>query len=689
MRTSHSGIRHLLGSGALRLMAAGAVIVCASAFAPAYATGHERALPEYVPLWTLPPEVGGTDTADLGPAPTGAPVSARVYLAGRDPRGLAAHAAAVSYPGGPRFHHYLTAAQVQERFGPSGDQIAAIRSWVTAAGLDVTGVNAHYVSVSGTAAEAADAFGAPWHGYQVEGRSQQAPPPGARLTAPEKVASAVLTVAPIETGLPGPGGDPAPPAKRSAPTDKAAGPAQCSDYFGERRATDLPPAYGRTAPYEVCGYTPRQLRSAYGVPDELTGRGVTVAVVAPGRNASTPQTVETFARRHAKPLRPGQLTQIIPPGLDESCAPEGDFFSEDFQAIEAVNGMAPDADIVYLGARCDHDEEALPMLDELATVTDRHLAVIVSGRTIRHYDPDPSPGLIAAYEQIFEQGALQGIGFYNGTADHGDGSTCQMNGACTPRQTKPAISYPGGDPWVTAVGGTSLAVGADGEYQWETGWGSHWAPLTADHQSWDVPGPFTSGAGGGTSDVLAQPPYQRGVVPGTLSHGHGSTTPMRVVPDVAADADMSTGIRTGVTVPDGLGVPPGYHEYAFGGTSSATPLFAGMQADAQQAAGEPIGFANPVIYARHGTPAYHDVTDEPLGAGIEIAAAGPTTGQPPIFPTTPRLSTFGLDQSLRATPGYDDVTGVGTLTNRYFAAYRNPARPPDRLGDRPRRATGQ
>jgi subtilase family serine protease len=637
---------------------------------------------EYTPLWTLPPEVGGTDTADLGTAPADAPVGARIYLAGRDPRGLAAYASAVSYPGSPLFHHYLTAPEVQSRFGPTIDQVASVRSWVTGAGLDVTQVTGHYVAVSGTAAQAIDAFGVTWHSYQVEGGPQQAPPPSARLTVPKKVALAVLTVAPVETGLPGSGGRPARPATTSAATKKAppgkAAPAEravavarCSDYFGERQATDLPPAYGRTVPYEVCGYTPQQLRSAYGVPDGLTGKGVTVAVVAPGRNASTPQTVQTFARRHAKPLRPGQLTQIIPPGLDDSCAAEGDFFSEDFQAIEAVNGMAPDANIVYLGAKCDHDEEALPMLDQLATVTDRHLAVIVTGRTIRHYDPDPSPGLIAAYEQVFQQGAVQGIGFYNGTADHGDGSTCQMNGACTPRQTKPAISYPSGDPWVTAVGGTSLAIGADGEYQWETGWGSHWAELTPDGTSWDTPGPFASGAGGGTSEVLAQPAYQRWVVPSALSHGHGSAAPMRVVPDIAADADMSTGIRTGVTIPEGLGVPAGYHEYAFGGTSSASPLFAGMQADAQQAASEPIGFANPVIYARYGTPAYHDVTDQPLGPGVTIAAAGPTTAQPPVgFPTTPRLSTFGLDQSLEATPGYDNVTGVGTLTGNYFTSFR-------------------
>jgi hypothetical protein len=32
--------------------------------------------------------------------------------------------------------------------------------------------------------------------------------------------------------------------------------------------------------------------------------------------------------------------------------------------------------------------------------------------------------------------------------------------------------------------------------------------------------------------------------------------------------------------------------------------------------------------------------------------------------------TFGRDESLAATPGYDDVTGVGTPTRAYLDSYR-------------------
>jgi hypothetical protein len=62
----------------------------------------------------------------------------------------------------------------------------------------------------------------------------------------------------------------------------------------------------------------------------------------------------------------------------------------------------------------------------------------------------------------------------------------------------------------------------------------------------------------------------------------------------------------------------------------------------------------------------HDVTDEPLGPGVGLDAVIPA----PATEVAPELFTFGLDEGLAATPGHDDVTGVGTPTAAYFASYR-------------------
>jgi hypothetical protein len=114
------------------------------------------------------------------------------------------------------------------------------------------------------------------------------------------------------------------------------------------------------------------------------------------------------------------------------------------------------------------------------------------------------------------------------------------------------------------------------------------------------------------------------------------------------------------------GRPAAYQEGPGGGTSASAPLIAGMQADAQQAAGTPIGFANPVIYRLYGTSAYHDVTDDPLGPGTELDAVLPDG----LGGGQPELDTFGMDLGLSAAPGYDNATGVGSPSRHYFALLR-------------------
>jgi subtilase family serine protease len=663
--------------GPLAVLAGAAVLAvpawpgASSASHAARAAAGRATLAAYVAEWSRLAAEGGNATADLGPAAARAPVSARVYLAGGDPVRLAAYAASVSDPASPSFHHYLTPAQVRGRFGPDSRQVAATRSWLTASGLRVTAVTGHFVAVSGTAAAARRAFGARWHSYRVDGITEQAPPPAARISAPARVAPAVLTVAPVETGLPG---YPAVPGNSLAGRRPGAGAGPglaaarfaCSRYFGQKRAAGLPPAYGRTVSYLGCGYTPAQLRSAYGVPRTLTGRGVTVAVVHPWRQQFAARDLATFGARHGEPLRPGQFSQVLPPGLDTSCegTTRGPFAlsNEETGDIEAVHAMAPAASIVYVGAKCDDGEGTTADLDALTTIVDHRLATIVSDSwAATASDAMTSPGLVRAYEQVFEQGAAEGIGFYFAAGDGGEYSGGDLGG-------QPTLIYPQSDPWVTSVGGTSLAIGRTGNYEWQAGWGDRVARLAPDGTSWaGLPGTFFAGSGGGTSALFRQPSYQRGVVPAALSHARGSKAAMRVVPDIAADADIATGVLEGETQSQGAGKPPKYQEGPGYGTSVACPLIAGMQADLQQRdRGVPIGFASPAIYARYGTRAYHDVTGQPLGPGHTPAVAVPAG----LYSASPVLGTLGMDLGLAAAKGYDDVTGVGTPAPGYFRTAR-------------------
>jgi hypothetical protein len=81
----------------------------------------------------------------------------------------------------------------------------------------------------------------------------------------------------------------------------------------------------------------------------------------------------------------------------------------------------------------------------------------------------------------------------------------------------------------------------------------------------------------------------------------------RAVPDIAADADLDTGMLTGYIDTDSSGRPGRYRTQVNAGTSLACLLIAGLVADAQQ--GRPIsfGFINPLLYRLSGTPAFRDV----------------------------------------------------------------------------------
>ena len=114
------------------------------------------------------------------------------------------------------------------------------------------------------------------------------------------------------------------------------------------------------------------------------------------------------------------------------------------------------------------------------------------------------------------------------------------------------------------------------------------------------------------SSVFAEPFYQRGVVPNGVAHGR------RALPDIALDGDPQTGMLVGETqtFPDGS---VRYGEYRIGGTSLSSPLYAGLEALADQAAGRPHGFANPAIYALAGSPVLHDIKGKsPVPAVVRV-----------------------------------------------------------------------
>ncbi|QMU75623.1 S8/S53 family peptidase [Streptacidiphilus sp. PB12-B1b] len=623
-----------------------------------------------------------TAAADKGAVSASAQTSVTVYLQSQNAAALAQYAMAVSTPGNALYGKFLTAAQAKARFLATPAQIKAVQTWLTGAGLHITSSSEHQIQVSGDAAAIKRAFGTTLHQYSVKGHLLHAPTTNA--VVPAAVSSVVLGVSGLASSAPTvkptyvPVSEVAKSTGASAKKGIAPTPT-CSTSWDQKKVTGAPAGYTKNTYYDECSFQPSQLRQAYGITKSgLTGKGVKIAIVDAYGSSTMLADADQYSTNHGdQPFAAGQYTEVVTPdqwNSQAACGGPAGWAPEEALDVEMSHGLAPAADVVYVGANSCNDND---LQAALADIVDNHLADIVSnswsGLMYSNAAGDGESAIsIAAYEQIFEQGAVEGIGFDFSAGDCGNNSpgAAATGVNCDPSTTKAQAGFPSSDPLVTDVGGTALAISdKKGDYKFETDMGTLLSTLNAAGTGWNpLPGSFYFGGGGGTSDYFAQPFYQKGIVPDALSHtlmtGATSSTAQRVTPDVAMNGDLFTSVWVGISD----GNP--YSEGGYGGTSVSSPEWTALQADAIQArGGRPFGFANPEIYDRAGTKDFNDVVNETA-----------VKGQPPlsaIFDNglqdgslNAALVAFGRDYGLVATRGFDDATGVGSPNVNYLNSYK-------------------
>src|SRR5260221_270978 len=390
-------------SVAVALMAAGAAIA-----GPASADqGSTTTLPGTSPNYA-------TASADLGQTAAGTKVTARVFLAGRDDAGLATYAKNVSDPMSAVYKQFLSAAQVQQRFGATPQQISAVTQWLRSSGLSVTSTTAHWIDVSGPAAAVQKAFATPLHDYKTATGTSYAPQHDAKI--PNAVAGAVAGV----SGLSQAASHAKTTSVRASATGdgSAASNPNCSAYYGEKLPqAGLPPVpagYENPTYLSPCSYVPSQLRGAYGVTKAgLTGKGATIAIVNWYASSTMLADANQYSTNHGdKPFAPGQYSAITDPSqwtaLDQ-CG--GGDTSEESLDVEMAHGLAPDSKVITVAANSCVDND---LLAAEAKIVDGHLADIVSnswGESVFTTQGDLPPSVMQAYDKIFMQGAAEGIAF--------------------------------------------------------------------------------------------------------------------------------------------------------------------------------------------------------------------------------------------------------------------------------------
>jgi len=641
----------VIGAGALVLPALGSV---------SFASTSRVAVAGSMPDWARSAQVTGSPSSS-------STLTVNVVLPLRGGNAAEQLAQSISDPTSANYGKYQTAAQFNAQFAPTAATVSTVRSYLTGQGLKVAEVadGNRWISVSGSVKQVDAAFGVTLKNFSYKGQTQVSPTANAKLPAniaslvagvtnldsvslvraPQHVVSHSAAVTKSSAGKLSVGASvDATDTPDAVPASTPPTPSQCSVYWGQYTQT-VPTSYGKTKlPTYNCGYSPQQLRSAYGISGAIaagdTGKGVTVAITDAYANPTMLADANAWSTLEGIPqFKPGQYTEAGTSttfNKQKACAGEVGWNEEEALDIEAVHGMAPGATINYVGAKnCDAGLD-----DSLNWIIQTHAADIVSNS----WGDLGEAGLgneVTLEHSLFTQGAIEGIGFYFASGDDGDE---------TDSQPAPVADYPGTDPLVTAVGGTSLGINQDGSRLFESEWGTAIDkvkfPANKPAKLKDpLPGAFWGGSGGGTSSLFAQPFYQKNIVPSSLSELNGST-PMRVEPDVALDADPFTGYF--VLLTEGGEIT----SFAIGGTSLSTPLFAGMQALASQGRPVAIGFANPLMYNLHSV-LFNDVKDPAATRAVTNVSGS-------------EVVSFGFDTSLNAVKGYDNSTGLGAPNGNQF-----------------------
>ncbi len=478
----------------------------------------------------------------------------------------------LSTPGDPLYGKFLTPAEFTARFGPTPSDYAAVAAAAKSAGLQVTGMhpNRLILDVSGSASAVESAFNLHLQNYRAaDGHVFRAPDAGPLL--PRGMAGRVAGVVGLDTAL---------------------------HLHSHLRLHLVPSAlsgHDGSGPYG--GLTPSDVKTAYSLTSvSANGSGQSLALFE--LDGYTASDVAAYEANFGLPAVP--LQKIL---VDGTTGGTGSTSDETTLDIDLAQALAPNLSkiLLYLSPNTNPG-----VLDTLNRIVSDNSAKQVS---TSFGEPEIPSGaaFVAAENPIFQEMAAQGQSMFSATGDYGaydDGSTL-------------SVDDPGSQPYVTGVGGTTLATNGTGApYAAESAWGLF---LNVNDPNSTGGSEYGVGGGGGFSAVWPTPSYQTALVP---------TPAMRSVPDVALNADPETGYSVYI----------GGQWNVYGGTSAAAPLWAGFTALVNQqraAVGKaPVGFLNPIIYQIAGSAAY-DVDFHDVASGSNL-----------YYP---------------ATTGYDNATGLGSF----------------------------
>jgi subtilase family serine protease len=383
---------------------------------------------------------------------------------------------------------------------------------------------------------------------------------------------------------------------------------------------------------KVACYQPAQLRHAYNVDPllerGLDGHGRTIAIVDAFGAPDLAGDLHRFDAAFGLP--DPELSVIHPAGAPPAFDPRRPemilWALETTLDVEWAHAMAPGARILLVATPTAETEGLSGFPDIVRAeqyVVDHHLADVISQSFGSAEQTFPSAHALTALRSAYVAAADHGITVLAATGDTGSTLRLPDSACCYPA---PVVAWPASDPLVTAVGGTRLQLDATGR-------------RIAPDSVWND---GSGGAGGGgRSAVFDRPDYQD-----TVRHVVGDH---RGIPDLSLTAALSGAADFYLTLPLRGGQVGGWS--LAGGTSLATPIFAGIVAIADQAVGHRLGALNDRLY----TIAHRDdggLVDVTTGTNAVTLCLSGCAGSTPVLLPIPGYT---------AGRGYDLASGLGTV----------------------------
>jgi hypothetical protein len=589
-------------------------------------------------------------STDLGVAPAGTKLgmSLRFSMTAAQEADLTQLLADQLNPASVSYHQWLTPEQFGARFGLSSADLAKVSAWLTSQGFTVTGTarSSNYISFSGTAAQAQQAFATSIHSLTVDGEqhiSNMTDP-----TLPAAVAGVVNAITGLNDFRP----KPKLRARNSSPID----PSQ--------------PLYTQTISGATSHFiSPADLYTIYDFPPAsagLTGSGVGQCGSKPsGTVCGDIAVLGQTDFNEANTLPDSDVTQFrtaagLPAiNLKLQLAKTDPGFStptnldvdEAHLDVEWSGAAAPGAAILYV-----YDADIFNAALGYA-VTNKVAPII----TVSYGGCESELGsaLVGSLNTLLEQANAQGQTVISSSGDAG-ATDCDTTGLATEGLN---VDFPSSSPYATSAGGTMFSgdVNTPANY-WNSSNAANggsaikyipevpWNETTAS-------GGLTQGGtgggagGGGASAVFSKPSWQTGTgVPNDSS---------RDVPDFSLNAAAMHDGYLVCSSGDGLGETPCTNGFlsssgqpnVFGGTSVVAPTFAGVLALVEQKMGTgALGNIGPTLYGFLNGPTYGSVFHDVTSGNNSVPCTQGTSNCP-----------NGGSIGYTAGTGYDQASGLGSF----------------------------